>query len=95
MKRNKIRYLVECEGGSFNVTYKDKKNEIKQIQKIKKRWKYFFRANRENYLYLSAQANSKNAEIKIKIKNNREILKTVTKKGDYCVATASAELLFV
>ena len=35
MKKNKIKYLIECSGESFNITYKNKKNEIKQIQKVK------------------------------------------------------------
>lgn len=87
--RNKVKYVVRGKPGTFNVTYHCG-NTTQQFNDVKSGWKYAFEPCKSGYYYVSAQANTKEAVVNVRVYKKGKLVKNVSNSGDYVVALASS-----
>ncbi len=87
--KNKVKYVVKGKPGTFNVTYHCG-DSTQQFNEVKSRWKYKFDPCKSGYYYVSAQANTKEAVVNVKVYKKGKLIQNVTNSGDYVVAIASS-----
>ena len=83
-----IRYEVYGTG-TLSVTYANKSGGTNQAD-VASGWTYEFEdMGAEKFRYISAQSNAQNATVTVKIYSGKDLLKSATSNGSYCIATAS------
>ena len=87
--RRKIKYIVKGKPGSFNITYKYGKDQPLQQSDVRSGWKQTFVSDQDDYFYLSAQANAKDARVTVKVYRGSKLLEKTTADGDFVRATVS------
>ncbi len=87
-----IKYVLKGTADSFNITYKNKEKHTIQNPEVKSGWTNSFRGKPGDYYYASAQANKRNATVQLSVFYNGELIKEVSKSGDYVLATVSGTL---
>ena len=88
-----IKFVLEGTADSFNITYKLNKKETFQNPEVKSGWTNLFIGKPGDYYYVSAQANNKNATVKLTVLRDDEILKEKSKSGNYALCTVSGTLV--
>lgn len=80
----KIRYVVSGSARDYSITYKcSGENKPVVRNDASKGWQHSFSAKPGEYFYLSAQANSKDAEVELRIYQNGKLLKKIAREGDF------------
>ncbi len=87
--RRKIKYIVKGKPGSFNITYKYGKDLPLQQPDVRSGWTQTFVSTQDDYFYLSAQANTKDARVTVKVYRGSKLLDKTTVNGDFARATVS------
>jgi hypothetical protein len=89
----KIKYVVKGSSKSYNVTFKCS-GDCDPVQKdnVPNGWSHSFVANPGDYFYLSAQSNSKNSNVDLRVYQNGRLYKKMDKAGDFPLVTASGLL---
>jgi hypothetical protein len=91
--KEKIRYVVKGSSKSYNVTFKCS-GDCQPVHKdeVPKGWSHSFTAQPGDYFYFSAQSNSRDSEIDLRVYQNGRLYKRYNKNGDFPLVTASGLL---
>lgn len=84
--KDEVRFLVTGTSGDYNVTIKDPAGHASQQLIASKGYQQSFTAHKGDYVYLSAQANRKSAEVHVKILYHGKMFREATSTGDYALA---------
>jgi hypothetical protein len=87
-----VKYVVECFPSGFNITYENSTGNTQQEDIINHAWEYTFTGHRDQFVYISAQAENEDATISAKIYYKGNLIEEATSNGDYVIATASGSL---
>lgn len=88
--QERIKYVVKGSTEGYNVTFKCSGNcDVVQKPNVEKGWTHTYVANEGDYYYFSAQANSRDASVDLRIYQNGKLFKKVMKSGDYPLVSAS------
>ncbi len=87
-----VKYEVTCNPSGFNITYANSIGNIEQKTISSGSWATTFTGNQGDFVYISAQANNKNANITAKIYYKGDVIEQASSSGDYVIATASGSL---
>lgn len=85
----KVTYVLSGSPGDFNITYSGNNAETFQEPHAVKTWKKTFTVSDGGFVYFSAQSNTQNAKIHVKILVDGKVFRKADAKGDFAVATAS------
>lgn len=89
-EEEKLKYVVKGSSGDYNVTFKcSGECDAVHEESIPKGWKHTFSAAPGDYYYVSAQSNSRNSSVELKVYQNGKLFKKVIKEGDYPLVTVS------
>ena len=91
-KKGFVILKVTGEPSGFDVTYKCSEMKARQEKNQASGWARTFRACPGLYIYCSAQANHKNANVCVDVLFNGKIYRSATAMGDFAIATASGRL---
>ena len=86
--KDKIKYIVKGNSGTYNVTYTCGQNTIQEPE-VKNGWKHSFSCNTTGYYYISAQANEKDALVNVKVYKKGKLINEISQEGDYAIAISS------
>ena len=86
---NVIMYKVTSTPSGFDITYENSGGNTEQKTITSSSWTTSFTSSSGDFIYISAQADNKNATITSNIYFEGEIIETATSSGDYVIATAS------
>jgi hypothetical protein len=75
--------------GDFNITYTASNAVTFQEPHVTKKWKRSFSVKEGEFVYFSAQSNTRNARLKVKIKVNGKVFRESLAEGDYAIAIAA------
>jgi hypothetical protein len=84
-----VTYILSGSPGDFNITYTASHAVTFQEPHITKKWKRSFTVKDGEFVYFSAQSNTRHARLKVKIKVNGKIFRESLAEGDYAIATAA------
>jgi hypothetical protein len=86
----RIRYLLKGSSKDYSVTFKCSGdcNPVHD-EHVPRGWSHTFQAQPGDYYYFSAQANSRDAKLDLRIYKNGKLSRKILKEGDYPVATLS------
>jgi hypothetical protein len=88
-EEGKVTYILSGSPSDFNVTYTGSNAETFQEPHATKRWKKTFTVPEGEFVYFSAQSNTKQSKIKVKILLNGKVFRKAYAQGDYAIATAA------
>ncbi|MFO8128867.1 MAG: hypothetical protein R6T99_03070 [Bacteroidales bacterium] len=88
-QKGKVKYVVKGKPGSFDVTYTCG-DETHQVPEVKSGWVHTFPCPQNDYYFVAAQANKKDAAVKIKVYRDGKLLKEANNYGDYAIVVASS-----
>ena len=93
-KSKKGYVILKVTGGpsGFDITYKCSEMKARQEKNQANGWTRTFRACPGVYIYCSAQANHKDANVCVDVLFNGKIYRSASAMGDYAIATASGQL---
>ncbi len=84
-----IRYVLKGTKNDFNITYKCGEGcEVIQEAHVKKGWTYKFIARTGQYFYISAQSNTADSSVDLKVYQNGKAFKKITKSGNFPTVAA-------
>jgi hypothetical protein len=92
-KKGLVRFHVSGTSDSYEITYKCKRGKACQEKNASRGWTQTFHACPGEYIYCSAQANSKDSKVHVEILYNGKKFKSSESMGDYAVASAGGILL--
>lgn len=87
-----VTYLVEGSSNEFNITYSNSDGGTEQIQSVKSGWTYRKNFKPGSHLYISAQNQKDNGDVRVTIWINEKLIKESKSSGRYVIATASTRL---
>ncbi len=88
--QERLRYVVKGSSGDYNVTFKCSGDcDPVHEEHIPRGWKRTFSARAGDYYYVSAQSNSPESKVELRVYQNGKLFKKVEKEGDYPLATIS------
>ena len=88
-----VEYKIKCSPAGFTITYENESGSTEQKElKYSEEWLEYFDGKKGKFVYISAQAENKNATITTEIYYKDKLLKTATSSGDYVIASASGTL---
>jgi hypothetical protein len=82
----KVKFILTGSAGDYNITYKSNPEFAEQVPHARKSWRHSFSAKEGDYVYFSAQANERGAEVKVKILFNGKVFKQAVASGDFAIA---------
>ena len=85
---NDVTYEVDCSKSGFSITYQEQDNTIQETV-YNDNWSKTFKAHSGDFVYISAQTLSENAEIEVRIIRREFVISEATSTGDYVIATVS------
>ena len=85
----KVTYVLSGSPGDFNITYTASHSVTFQEPHITKKWKRSFSVEDGEFVYLSAQSNTRHSRLKVKIIVNGKVFRESLAEGDYAIATAA------
>jgi len=88
-----VEYRIWCKPAGFEITYENNKGETMQEKIQGRRWSTHFMGNTGDFVYVSAQAEHRNATIVTKVIYQGKILIQARNKGDYPISTAFGSLI--
>lgn len=92
--QEKIRYVIKGDGKSYNVTFKcSGECEPVHREEVPRGWSHTFVAHPGDYYYFSAQSNSRDSEVELRVYQNGRLYKKISKSGQYPLAIASGLLV--
>lgn len=84
-----VTYILSGSPGDFNITYTASHAVTFQEPHVTKKWKRSFTVKEGEFVYFSAQSNTRHARLKVKIKVNGKVFRESLAEGDYAIATAA------
>ena len=91
-KQSKITYKVKSTHWGIKLTYSNEQGNTNQEDVNDSKWEKTFTAQSGTFLYISAQSEMHNANIKVEILKDGRLIETSESKGDFVIATASTYL---
>lgn len=85
-KEREVEYKVTC--GSCDITYKNSAGNTQQ-RSVSSTWSDTFNAEKDQFLYVSAQNNNQSGTVSVSIKCNGKPVDEASSSGAYVIATAS------
>jgi hypothetical protein len=85
----KVTYILSGSPGDFNITYTASNSVTFQEPHVTKKWKRSFSVVDGEFVYFSAQSNTPQAKLKVKIIVNGKIFRESLAQGDFAIATAA------
>ncbi len=89
--KDKIKYIVKGNSGTFNVTFTCGQHTIQEPE-VRSGWKHSYSCLSSEYYYLSAQANDKDASVNVKVYKKGRLINEDSQEGDYAVAVSSGRV---
>lgn len=90
---HQIRYVVRGDAEDYNVTFKCGNGcNVIQEPHIHNGWKHTFVGNKDDYMYISAQANRPHSAVNVMIYKDGKLLQKLAKTGDYPLVQVSASV---
>lgn len=87
-----VKYEVTCSPSGFDITYENSSGNTEQKTISSGSWSTTFTGQQSDFVYISAQADNKNATVTAKIYYQDKVIEQATSSGDYVIATASGSL---
>jgi hypothetical protein len=85
-------FCISCDPGNFNVTYVCPNGKLCSSPMEGSTWEQKLEGGIGDYYYCSAQANNKNANLHVAIRQNGRTIKEYSNQGDFVRATVSGSL---
>jgi hypothetical protein len=92
INKGQVIFHVSGKPSGFNITYKCSPAKTCQEANVPKRWTTSLKAGNGEYVFCSAQANKKNANVTVEIFYKGKLFRSLSGNGDYARATASGIL---
>lgn len=89
--KSEYKYEVSGTSGSYSVTIQNVDNNTQQWSSVSNGWYYGWTQTGTRWLYLSAQNNTANGNVTVKIIRGGKVVATNTSYGAYSIATVSGE----
>ena len=89
--KSEYKYEVSGTSGSYSVTLQNVDNNTQQWSSVSNGWYYGWTQTGTRWLYLSAQNNTANGNVTVKIIRGGKIVASNTSYGAYSIATVSGE----
>ena len=87
--KSEYKYEVSGTSGSYSVTLQNVDNNTQQWSSVSNGWYYGWTQTGTRWLYLSAQNNTANGNVTVKIIKDGKVVATNTSYGAYSIATVS------
>jgi len=88
---SEYKYEVSGTSGSYSLTIQNTDNNTQQWSSVSNGWYYSWIQTGTRWLYLSAQNNTANGNVTVKIIRGGKIVASNTSSGAYSIATVSGE----
>ncbi len=89
--KSEYKYEVSGTSGSYSVTIQNVDNNTQQWSSVANGWNYSWTQTGTRWLYLSAQNNTANGNVTVKIIRDGKVVATNTSYGAYSIATVSGD----
>ena len=86
--KHEVKYTADCTSGTVDLTIANEDEGTAQYTDVPTPWKYEFEAQKDQFLYVSAQNNQDNGTVTVKIYINDDLYKKASSTGAYVIATA-------
>jgi hypothetical protein len=88
---SEYKYEVSGTSGSYSVTIQNTDNNTQQWSSVSNGWNYSWTQTGTRWLYLSAQNNTANGNVTVKIIRGGKVVASNTSYGAYSIATVSGD----
>lgn len=89
--KSEYKYEVSGTSGSYSVTIQNVDNNTQQWSSVSNGWYYGWTQTGTRWLYFSAQNNTANGNVTVKIIRDGKVVATNTSYGAYSIATVSGD----
>lgn len=88
---SQYKYEVTGTSGNYSVTIQNTDDNTQQWSSVSNGWYYSWTQTGTRWLYLSAQNNTANGSVTVKIYKDGQVVATNTSYGAYSIATVSGD----